>query len=295
MVRQPGDPIAPPSVEEAYASCAHLAHTQHENFTVVTWLLPREKRRHAYAIYAFCRTTDDLGDEASGDRLARLDQWEEELRRCYLGEPRHPVMVALQETIRQFDIPDQPFLRLIEANRMDQRVSRYPTYSDLLHYCQHSANPVGHMVLYLFGHRDAERQRLSDATCTALQLTNFWQDVKRDLALGRVYIPLEDMAAFHYSEEELRRGVVDERFRALMRFQVERTWGLFREGLKLVDTLEGMVRLDVALFSVGGLEVLKAIERQDYDVLGHRPTVSRARKAWLTLPTLARLKLRGHL
>lgn len=279
------------SLEKAYRYCANMARTHYENFTVGSILLPREKRRHMYAIYGFCRLTDDLGDEVQGDRLALLDEWEDELDLCYTGSPRHPVMVALQDTIQTFDIPREPFLKLIEANRMEQRQSRYPTYTDLLHYCDHSANPVGRMVLYVFGYRDDRRQRLSDATCTALQLANFWQDVARDYRMGRVYIPQEDMHRFGYSEDELRNGIVNDSFRQLMAFQVSRAGDLFRQGYPLVDMVTGILRLDLALFTLGGVQVLKKIEQQGYDVLSHRPTLSRGRKAWLFLSTWIRMRL----
>jgi squalene synthase HpnC len=236
---------------------------------------------------------DDLGDEARGDRLELLRQWEKELVLCYGGTPHHPNMVALQETIQTFDIPPEPFLKLIKANRMDQEVKRYPTYDDLLYYCDHSANPVGHLFLYLFGYRDNYRRRLADCTCTALQLTNFWQDIPLDLKRGRIYIPLEDMARFRYSEEELKRGVVNRNFRRLMAFEVSRARHLFREGFKLTRMVRGLVRLDIALFSLGGMAILNAIERQGYDVFTHRPTLSRARKAWLLLSTLVTLRLRS--
>jgi squalene synthase HpnC len=203
-------------------------------------------------------------------------------------------MVALQDTIAQFDIPSEPFRKLIEANRMDQRQHRFATYSDLLHYCEHSANPVGRMVLYVLGHRDEEHQELSDATCTALQLANFWQDVRRDWEMGRLYIPQEDMARFGYTEEDLAQGTVDHRFRTLMRFEVDRAEALFMEGLPLAGMLGGMARLDIALFNKGGLTVLGAIRRQRYDVLSHRPTVSSARKVWLMLSTVAKIGLLGR-
>jgi squalene synthase HpnC len=245
-----------------------------------------------YAVYAYCRGVDDLGDEAEGDRLALLDDWEGELRRCYDGSPRHPAFLALQETVRRFDLPQEPFLRLIEANRTDQRVSRYGTYGDLLAYCENSANPVGHLVLYLFGYRDEERQRLSDATCTALQLTNFWQDVRRDLDKGRIYIPLEEMERFGYSEGDLVEARCDNRFRDVMAVLVGRTRELFREGLRLIPKVRGRLRLDLRLFSLGGLAVLDAIEATDYDVLHQRPKLSRARKAWLALRGLLPLPVR---
>ena len=282
------------SVAESYERCERLARTHYENFTVGSRLLPGSKRRHFYAIYAFCRFVDDLGDEFEGDRLQALDYWEEEVEACFSGTPTHPYMVAVQDTIRSFDIPREPFLRLIEANRMDQRTKRYATYADLDHYCRHSANPVGRLVLYVCGHRDEERQRLSDFTCTALQLANFWQDVARDHAMGRIYIPGEDMDRFGYTEEQLAQGVVTDGFRRLIAFEVDRARDLFHRGLPLVDLVDGSLKLDVALFSKGGLSVLDSIERQGFDVLSHRPVVGRAKKLRLLIWTLLKLKLLGR-
>ena len=279
------------TVEQAYARCALLAKTHYENFTVGSWLLPRDKRPHMYAIYAYCRGVDDLGDEYEGNRLGALDAWEQDLERCYDGVPNHPFMVALQQTIREFDIPIEPFRMLVQANRMDQTVTRRQTYDDLERYCRHSANPVGHLVLYLFGYRDEERQALSDYTCTALQLTNFWQDVARDHEMGRIYLPLEDMERFGYTEEMLAAREFNPQFRDLMAFEVEHARDLFRRGLELIDTLDGRLKLDVALFSLGGSRVLEAIEKQGYDVLSHRPTLSKAARTWLMLSTTVRLKL----
>jgi len=278
--------------EEAFAYCRQVALGHYENFTVASWLLPRALRRHMYAIYAYCRGVDDLGDEAEGDRLALLDQWEAELRRCYEGVPQDLRFVALRETVRAFDIPPEPFLRLIEANRRDQRVSRYRTFVELSDYCTYSANPVGHLVLYLFGYRDSERQRLADATCTALQLTNFWQDVAVDLEKERIYIPLEEMERFGYSEEELLARRYTDSFRRLMAFQVGRARELFRQGLGLAPLVHGRLRLDVRLFSLGGLAVLDAVERVGYDVLHRRPKLSKAQKAGLMLRGLLPLPIR---
>jgi squalene synthase HpnC len=279
VIREP--PAKRYTPAEAFAHCRRIALSHYENFTIAAWLLPRDVRRHIYALYAFCRHTDDLGDEAPGDRLQLLDEWEADLRRCYDSAPEHPILVALQRTVRRFRVPAEPFLKLIEANRMDQRTQRYPTFGDLLHYCDHSANPVGHMVLYLFGYADAERQRLSDATCTALQLTNFWQDVAIDLGKGRVYIPQEDMERFGYGQEELGQAIVSPAFRALMAFEIARTRGLFDEGLKVLQLVDGRLRLALKLFSLGGLAVLAAIERNGYDVFRRRPELSRQQKAWL--------------
>ena len=279
------------TVKEAYDHCTDLAKNHYENFTVGSWFLPRAYRKHIYAIYAYCRFVDDLGDEHAGDRLKALDAWEIDLLACYNGTPRHPYMVALQQTIREFDIPKEPFLRLIKANRIDQTVTQYATYSDIEHYCHHSASPVGHLVLYVFGYRDEERQKLSNYTCTALQLVNFWQDVSRDYEKGRIYIPIEDMERFGYSEDELARHLFTDRFQDLMAFEVDRTRELFKLGMPLIDTMEGQLKLDIALFSQGGIKMLKAIENQGYNVLNHRPKLSRVTAINLMLITIIKLKL----
>ncbi|MDE3096320.1 MAG: squalene synthase HpnC [Chloroflexota bacterium] len=278
-------------VRDAYAWCRRYTRQHDENFAVASWFLPKRLRPHFFALYAFCRWTDDLGDEAAGDRLALLDAWERELRACYRGDRTRPLFVALGHTIDRFSIPDEPFLRLIEANRIDQRVSRFETYDDLLRYCEHSATPAGRMVLYVLGYRDERRQRLADATCTGLQLANFWQDVSRDLAKGRVYIPLEDMRRCGYSEEDLRAGVADERFRALMRFEAGRARGLFAEGRTLEALIDRRARADVRLFRLGGEAVLDAIERAGYDTLSHRPRVPKAKKLWMAASNGLRMKL----
>lgn len=269
--------------EDARRYCARLACGHYENFTVVSWFLPRPLRQHFYNVYAYCRWADDLSDETGNPAraLELLDWWERELDACYAGRPGHPVFVALAETVREFDIPADPFRSLLAAFRQDQRVTRYQTYADLLGYCRNSANPVGHLVLYLCGYRDPERRRLSDRTCTALQLTNFWQDVTVDLAKGRVYLPLEECERFGVSEEQLRRREFTPAFAALMRFQVERTRALFAEGAPLAAMVEGRVRRDIRLFTRGGEAVLRLIERCGYDVLTRRPSLSRARKVAL--------------
>ena len=286
-----------PSAEEAadiaaaFAACERLARTHYENFSLGTRMLPKRLRRHFYSIYAFCRGVDDLGDEAAGDRLNLLDEWERLLRLCYSGTPDHPYFLALQETVREFNIPAVPFLKLIEANRRDQLVKRYADCAELLDYCDHSANPVGHLVLYVFGHRDPEMCALADETCTALQLTNFWQDVARDYAKGRIYIPREDLDRFGVGEDVIASGVASDGFRRLMRFEIERAREMFRRGLPLIDRVVKPARVDVALFTAGGLAVLRAIERQDYDVLSRRPTLSRWSKARLLAVALLRTRL----
>lgn len=275
---------------DAFTWCRTYARAHDENFSVVTWFLPRDLRPHFFSLYAFCRWTDDLGDEAEGDRLALLDAWERDLRACYDGRRESPLFVALGSTIERYDIPTEPFLRLIEANRMDQRATSFETYDDLLHYCEYSAAPVGRMVLYVLGYRDEHLQRLSDATCIGLQLANFWQDVSRDLANGRVYLPREDIRRFEYDEQRLRTGVVDAPFRELMRFEVQRARDLFAQGRELEALIDRRARLDVRLFRLGGEATLDAIARAGYDVLSSRPRVSKAKKLWLAASNGARMR-----
>ena len=281
----------PSDLEPAYQECIRLARSHYENFTVAARFLSKEVLPHLSAIYAYCRGVDDLGDEAEGDRLALLDAWAADLELCYTGTPQAPHLQALQHTIRTFGIPPEPFRKLIEANRMDQLHVRHETFDDLLHYCERSANPVGQLYLYISGYNDDERLRLSDSTCTALQLANFWQDVHRDYAMGRIYLPHEDMTRFGYTEEELAGGICNDAFRALMEFQVERTQHYFDQGLPLVKLVEGKARLHIKLFNLGGMRVLDAIRGQGYDVLSKRPVVGKYRKAWLLLKTYVGMKL----
>jgi squalene synthase HpnC len=274
-------PKAPPSFSEALALCVRLTKSHYENFTLISWLVPWRKRAHLCTLYAFCRTVDDVGDEAPGDREALLDRFEEELQAAYGGSPHHPVLVALQATIDQFDLPQEPFVRLIEANRIDQRKARYDTFPELLRYCGYSANPVGRLFLTLFGYREEACFELSDFTCTALQLTNFWQDIRRDFAQGRIYLPREEMAQFGVRERDLEAGVGNRAFRELLRFQVERTREYFRAGLPLIDLLDGHLKVAVALFSRGGLAILNKIEQGRFDTLRTRPRLSRKEKMGL--------------
>jgi len=268
------------TLREAEAYCARLARTHYENFLVATAFVPRHLRQHFYNVYAYCRIADDLGDESGGpDRaLPLLEWWREELDACYAGHPRHPVFVALAQTNERFSIPKEPYEDLLKAFRQDQLVTRYATYDDLLGYCRWSANPVGRLVLYLCGYRDAERQRLSDFTCTALQLVNFWQDVVRDYAIGRVYIPQEDMKRFGVTEDQIAERRFSNAFGELMRFECRRAHELFVAGAPLARMVERELRLDIEMFTQGGLEVLRRIEAQGYDVLRCRPAIPRRRQ-----------------
>jgi len=279
----------PVCLAEARAYCRALARSHYENFMVASMLLPHALRQPMFHVYAYCRWADDLADEAGSPQLglAGVRWWREELHRCYAGEPRHPVFVALAETIALFDLPIDPFDDLLTAFERDQTATRYPTYEEVLGYCRYSANPVGRLVLSLFGYRDEERQQLSDCTCTALQLANFWQDVARDLDKDRIYLPLEDMERFGYSEQDLLARNENDAFRQLIRFQVERTRELFRQGEALRDMVRRRLRLEIDMFSQGGLLVLRMIEARGYDVLGRRPAISKRRQATLFLRRLA--------
>jgi squalene synthase HpnC len=257
-----------------------LATHHYENFNVVSWLLPKDLHQHFYNVYAYCRWADDLGDEVPQKEraLELLDWWERELDDCYHGRPAHPVFVALRETITAKNIPRQPFADLLRAFRQDQNVKRYPTWDSVIGYCVYSANPVGRLVLYLCGYRDEERQAMSDATCTALQLANFWQDVERDLRKGRIYIPLDIAAAHGLAETDIVEQRFDERFVCLVKDLIARTRLLFAQGAPLAKMVNGRLSVDLEMFSQGGLAVLDAIEAMGYDTLHNRPAISKAKQ-----------------
>lgn len=282
---------APAGMEQAFEWCTAFASKHQENFTVMSWCLPRALRPHFASLYTYCRMTDDIGDEAEGDRLALLDEWERDFRACLAGERSQPVFIALGETIERYQISSDPFLRLIEANRIDQRKQRFATYSELLEYCSFSATPVGRMVLAVLGYHDEERGELSDATCIGLQLANFWQDVSRDRQQNRIYLPQEDLDRFGVTEEAIFGGGDSDQSRALIQFEVERARALFRKGKALEGHIDRRSRLDVRLFRLGGEAVLDAIERANYNVLSARPRISRQKKAWMALSNGVRMKL----
>ena len=260
-----------------------LATHHYENFNVVSWLLPKELHQHFYNLYAYCRWADDLGDEIPDTQraLELLDWWEQELNDCYAGRPSHPVFIALRETVIAKDIPKQPFADLLRAFRQDQIVKRYPTWDAVLNYCVYSANPVGRLVLYLCGYRDEQRQRLSDATCTALQLANFWQDVSRDLEKGRIYIPLDAAAAHSLTDADIVERRFDARYINLMKDLIARTRMLFSQGLPLAKMVDSRLSVDLEMFSRGGIAVLDAIEASGYNTLHHRPSIGKAKQARL--------------
>ena len=263
--------------------CAKLARGHYENFAVGSILLPRELRRHVHNVYAYCRVCDDLADETGDPELSLrlLDWWAEELHLCFDGAPRHPLFCALKETVDRFSLPVEPFEDLISAFVQDQHVTRYASFENLLGYCKRSANPVGRLFLGLLGCNDNDRRQLSDFTCTALQLANVWQDLSNDYARGRVYIPLEDMDRFGYSEAELRNGIVNASFVRLMRFEITRTREFFERGAPLACQIHGAAAADVELFTRCGTALLDSIEHNGYDVLKQRVTVTKARKLGL--------------
>jgi squalene synthase HpnC len=281
-----------PAMDRAAARvyCGRLARGHYENFTVASVLLPRRLLRHFYAIYAYCRWADDLADEAGGGAYALelLRWWRGELLACYDGRPKHPVLVALQDTIQTFDIPPEPFLDLLFAFEQDQLVKRYQTYAQLLDYCKCSANPVGRLVLYLFGSFDRSRAELSDYICTALQLANFWQDVARDFDIGRVYLPEEDRRRFGYDDESLEARRFSPEFAELLRFEVDRTRDLFYRGFPLSEQVPIAVRADIELFIRSGLAILRKIEARGYDVWGQRPVLAKWEKGTLLAGALWR-------
>ena len=265
------------SSQQAYRYCEDIARRHYENFPVGSLVLPRSKRPHLHAVYAFARAADDFADEPGrtpAERIELLNQWDQQLTDAYADKATHPVFIALRETVSALEIPVDPLRRLLTAFKMDVTKIRYETFEEVLHYCRHSANPVGELVLLTFGIRDAALVRLSDSICTALQLTNFWQDVWVDAARNRIYIPQEDLSRFGCTVKELRSGKDSQNFRSLLQFQVHRTRQLFVEGAGLVALLDGRLKFEVKLIWLGGWRVLEKIEAANCDVLQHRPTIS---------------------
>jgi squalene synthase HpnC len=287
-----GPETMPVPVSESLARqyCRWLATNHYENFTVASALLPRQLLPHFHSVYAYCRWSDDLADESGDPARASelLRWWRELLLACYDGHVWHPVFVALKPTIDTFAIPRQPFLDLLQAFEQDQHVTCYDTFEQLLGYCRHSANPVGRLVLYLGRCHNDRSGELSDAICTALQLANFWQDVRRDLDIGRIYLPAEDRKRFGVADADLMARRFTPAFAELMRFEVERTRDLFFRGYPLVERVPDFLQVEVELFVEGGLSILEKIEQIGYNVLERRPVLSKWDKGQLLLGTLWR-------
>lgn len=279
-------------IEQARAYCKELALTHYENFTVGSFLLPKKLRQHIYNVYAYCRFSDDLADESgsSGKALRKLNEWEEQLVACFTGDYQHEIFLALSETIDTFNIPIDPFQNLLVAFKQDQKITRYDSFDHLLTYCQNSANPVGRIYLYLFGLASPERFHYSDLICTALQLTNFWQDITIDLQKGRIYIPLEDFARFKCHEDDLKASSANKAVRKLIQFQVDRTQQMFDEGRELLNLVSKRPQKEVAFFIQGGESILQKIRDQNFDVLKNRPMLKKNEKFKIILKTLLKRK-----
>jgi len=279
---------------QARRYCRRLARSHYENFPIVSWGLPRRLRPHFYHIYAYCRWADNLADLAPDPRqaLVWLSWWESHLRACFQQRAIHPVFIALQETIQQFQIPPDPFVDLLAAFRQDQQVTRYDTFDQLFAYCRYSANPVGRLVLYVCGCHDPPRASLSDAVCTGLQLANFWQDVAEDWKRGRIYIPLTHLRRFGGDETPIIRGVATPPFKRALAAACDEAQGWLHRGRPLIGLVPSFLRLTAAMFIEGGLAILRAIRRQDYDVLSRRPTLSRWEKLALLLQTWWNVRIR---
>ncbi|WP_067620276.1 squalene synthase HpnC [Alicyclobacillus acidiphilus] len=276
----------PERLKPDFEVCKRLTMSHYENFSVVSGFVPRAIRPHFCSIYAFCRGVDDLGDELDGDRLAALDAFEQELRRCYDGQPETPAFRALQFTISQFELPDEPFLRLIQVNRRDQTQKTYATWEDLRDYCRYSADPVGRLVLGLFGYRDEERYALSDYTCTALQIANHLQDIHRDAKAGRIYVPEADLLRFGSSLDDIWNGRMTDGLRACIQFEVDRTAQWFAKGAKLEHMVPRRLSMQLRLYRLGGQAILDALRAQNYDPFIRRPVVSNRQKLWIAFRTL---------
>lgn len=277
---------------DAFAYCERMARTHYENFPVGSLLVPKRLRPHVYSIYAFARTADDFADEgydiplSEQARLTALADWERQLADCFAGTASHPVFIALAETVRELQLPQQLFRDLLSAFRQDVVRRRYANFTEVLDYCRRSANPIGRLILLLFGYRDERLHLLSDHICTALQLANFWQDVSVDLQKNRSYLPQDELAQFGYSESELHELRFNERYAALLRFQVERTQELFMQGRALPELVSGRLRYELRLTWHGGMRILELIAQQRYDTLGQRPQLTTADKLMLLWRTI---------
>jgi squalene synthase HpnC len=278
------------ALNESLSYTRWLSTHHYENFHVVSFLLPKRLHQDFYNVYSFCRWADDLGDEIGDttESLRLLSWWRGELHKMYEGQASHPVFVSLKDTALRYKLPQSLFDDLITAFEQDQTVTRYRSFEDVFGYCRNSANPVGRLVLGLCGYNDPERQALSDATCTALQLANFWQDVIVDLEKDRVYLPLDLFDRHGYSVEALFQRRFDARFRAVMKDAVEVARELFLKGLPLAGMVDRRLAIDLELFSRGGMKVLEKIKRQDYNVLRARPAISKMERVGLLLGALGR-------
>jgi squalene synthase HpnC len=278
-------PAGEMSVEEAFAYCERMAREHYENFPVGSLLVPKHLRRHVHSIYAFSRIADDIADEGEmpvGERLALLDDWERQLREAYEGRAEHPVFIALAATVNERRIPIEPLRDLLRAFRIDARNEGFDTLTDLLYYCYHSANPIGRLVLHLFGLFDDERKFLSDKICSALQITNFIQDLSIDPARGRINLPRDSFEHFDYTEQELRDRVFNPAFREMVAYHVDHAMNLFQHGYPLLAKIPNRrLKSELTLTFLGGVRILHRIKALDYNVLAERPTLGWKDKMWI--------------
>jgi len=272
--------LNPPKVktlDESFRRCKQIARKHYENFPVGSVLIPRHLQPYVFAVYAFARTADDFADEpgySDAERILYLNEWEELFIRSLESQTRHPIMWAVAETIRAKDLPVQLFLDLLSAFRQDITIKRYATFSDVIDYCKRSADPIGRLLLLIFGYRDTKLFRYSDSICTGLQLTNFWQDVSVDIKKDRIYIPGEDMGSYGVTESDLFHGQITNEVKALIRFEIDRTDALFTMGKPLLNALRGRFRYEIKCVLIGGRTILKKIRKNNYDVLTSRPKLS---------------------
>jgi phytoene synthase len=266
------------SLSEAQEYCARLVRGHYENFPVASRLIPARLRPAMQAIYAFARTADDFADEVAfeGERLERLAEWEAMLEDCFRGRADHPIFIALRDAVQRHQIPHDPFRDLLSAFRLDVVKARHPDRASLLDYCRLSANPVGRLILHLFDHREPRLLEWSDAICTALQLTNHWQDVAVDMKKDRIYLPEDARRRHGVGEDDLRQGRATDGFRALMKEEVTAARALFNAGRPLCDAVRGRLRWELRLTLQGGLRILEKIEMVDYDVFARRPRLGAA-------------------
>lgn len=280
------------SIEDSYRYCRKIALSHYENFPVGSILIPSGLRNHFYSIYAYARTADDFADEAGDytpeDRLALLGRWGEMLSDCYRGLARHPIFIALAETVSTFNLPIGLFEDLLSAFRQDVIRNRYDNFTELVDYCRRSANPIGRLVLLLFGYSDPALHGLSDSFCTALQLTNHWQDVAVDLAGDRIYLPADDLSRFGLTVDELKRLSCGEEFRELLAFEIRRTRSLFEEARSLCFSVNGRLSLELHTVWLGGMTILDRIEHSGYDVFSRRPSITALDKARIAMLALTR-------
>lgn len=281
------------SVPEAFAYCQRLTQAHYENFPVGSLLIPKRLRKHVYSIYAFARTADDFADEGyetsgltEAQRLAALQDWQQKLEHCFAGKADHPIFIALAATVKELKLPIKLLSDLLSAFKQDVVKTRYASFEEVLDYCTRSANPVGRLILLLFGYQDERLHQLSDHICTALQLANFWQDVSVDIRKDRIYLPHEEMQQFGVTAEDLREARFNNQFAELLKFQVDRTWQLFHLGRELPEQVSGRLKYELRLTWFGGANILKQIEALGYNTLNQRPANSSFDKLRLLARTL---------